>query len=126
MTDTPATGTPADDPTLSAVVRALAARKAERLVVLDLRDKVVFTEYFVICHGTSDRQVRSLAEDVVATVRDEIGRKPRIEGLGTSEWVCLDYGDVLVHVFSAEARDFYRLESLWGDAVRIDATSIAP
>lgn len=112
------------DPVLGATVRALLARKAERLTVLDLRDKSSFTDYFVICHGTSDRQVRSLGEEIVEKVREETGRKPKIEGLATAEWVLLDYGDFLVHLFSEQARDFYRLESLWGDAPRVDPDSL--
>ncbi len=119
--------TPADelDPTLAAVVRTLSARKAERLVVLDLRDKSSFTDYFVICHGTSDRQVKSLAEDVIENVRAETGRKPIVEGLAEAEWVLLDFGDFLVHLFNEDARGFYRLESLWGDAPRLDPKRFA-
>ncbi len=108
------------DPTLAAAVRALAARKAERLTVLDLRDMSSFTDFFVICHGTSDRQVKSLAEETIDKVREETRRKPVSEGLHAGEWVLLDYGDFLVHVFNEHAREFYRLESLWGDAPRID------
>ncbi len=123
--DGPAEPGPFDLPSLVAAVQALAERKAERLVVLDLRDKVSFTDAFVICHGTSDRQVRSLAEGVMDAVRGQTRRKPIAEGLNAGEWVLLDYGDFLVHLFSEQAREFYRLESLWGDARRVDPQTIA-
>jgi len=109
-----------EDRTLAAAVRTLAARKAGRLIVLDLRDKVSFTDFFVICHGDSDRQVRTLAEDVIAKVKQETSRRPAVEGLAVAEWVLLDYGDFLVHIFSAAAREYYRLENLWGDAAHVD------
>ncbi len=108
------------DPVLAAAVRALSSRKAERLSVLDLRDKSSFTDFFVICSGTSDRQVKSLAEETALKVKEETGRRAVVEGLAQGEWVLLDYGDFLVHVFSEHAREFYRLESLWGDAPRLD------
>ena len=108
------------DPTLASAVRALSARKVERLVVLDLRDKATFTDYFVICQGTSDRQVKAVAEDVLVKVKEETGRRAVAEGLGQGEWVLLDYGDSLVHIFSEAAREFYRLDSLWGDAPHLD------
>ena len=108
------------DPVLASALRALCARKAERLVALDLRGMAAFADYFVICHGTSERQVQSLAEDVVERVKAETGRRPAIEGLNGSEWALLDYGDFLVHVFSEAGREYYRLETLWGDAPRID------
>jgi ribosome-associated protein len=105
---------------LLAAVRVLHARKAEELAVLDLRDRIPFADYFVVCHGTSERQVRSLAEAVESEVREATGQKPRKEGQLGAEWILLDYGDVLVHVFSPDARDFYRLDRLWGDAAMID------
>jgi ribosome-associated protein len=113
------------DLTLATAVGALAERRAERLIVLDLREKSSFTDFFVICHGSSERQVKSLTEEVVEKVRQATGRRPIIEGFTVADWVLLDYGDFLVHVFSAAARDFYRLESLWGDADRIDPRALA-
>ncbi len=110
---------------LASAVKALSSRKAERLVVLDLRGKATFTDYFVICHGTSDRQVKSLAEDVEESVRVETGRKPVVEGLPHAEWVLMDYGDFIVHVFGEEAREFYRLEGLWGDCPEVDPRTVA-
>lgn len=112
------------DRALLAAVRALSERKAENLTILDLRGKVPFTDWFVICHGSSERQVRSLAEAVESSIRDECGLKPKKEGASGAEWVLLDYGDLLVHVFSEDARDFYRLDRLWGDATQVSAQEL--
>ena len=112
------------DRALLAAVRVLSERKAENLTILDLRGKVSFTDWFVICHGSSERQVRSLAEAVQSSVRDETGLKPRSEGASGAEWVLLDYGDLLVHVFSEAARDFYRLDRLWGDATTVSVQAL--
>jgi ribosome-associated protein len=106
--------------TLAAAVRSLGARKAEDLVVLDLRGKSSFTDCFVICHGSSDRQLKALAEAVIDDTRQATGRKPlKAEGTPRSGWMLVDYGDFVVHLFSEEARAYYRLEQLWGDAVQL-------
>ncbi|MDQ7008600.1 MAG: nicotinate (nicotinamide) nucleotide adenylyltransferase [Acidobacteriota bacterium] len=105
---------------LSVIQQTLAARKAENILTLDLRGRCSFADHFVICHGSSDRQVKSLAEEVQHEVRKQLGRKARAEGFQRAEWILLDFGDVIVHVFSESARDFFRLESLWQDAPRLD------
>lgn len=109
---------------LGAAVSALSERKAEHLVIIDLRGRVPFADFFVICHGTSERQVRSLAEAVEGEVRDRTGARPRREGDLGAEWVLLDYGDLLVHVFSEAAREYYRLDRLWGDAPHLDPAAV--
>lgn len=92
-------------------------RKAEDVVALDLRGLSDVTDTFVICHGTSNRQVAAIVENIERRLSCEAGRKPtHIEGLPRSEWVLLDYIDFVVHVFLHEKREFYRLERLWGDA----------
>ncbi len=101
---------------LVAAVKALSERKAENLVVLDMRGRIPFADFFIVCHGSSERQVRSLADAVAANVREEVHVSPRKEGDAGAEWILLDYGDMLIHVFSENAREFYRLERLWGDA----------
>ena len=106
---------------LSAIaVEGLQEIKGQNIVRLDLRNSDgAVTEYFVICTGTSDRHVQSLAESVMKFVKEEAGEKPlSTEGLQHGEWVLLDYVNVVVHIFQQEKRDFYRLENLWGDAVR--------
>ena len=113
------------DRAFATAVRTLASRKAEDLAVLDLRGITSLTDWFVICHGTSDRQVRSLADEVLETVKKETGLPARVEGYLEADWILLDYGDFIVHVFSERARRYYDLEHLWGDAPRLDAAEVA-
>jgi ribosome-associated protein len=88
-------------------------------VVLDLRGLSDVTDFFVICHGTSDRHVLAVADNIEEQLRREVSLKPsHVEGAREAEWVLLDYIDFVVHVFIADKRDFYRLERLWGDAPR--------
>ena len=105
---------------IEAAASAAEDKKAVDLVVLDLRKAAGFTDYFVICSGTNLRQVRAIADGVLAALAAE-GVKPAfIEGYDRSEWVLLDYFDFIVHVFSPETRLFYGLERLWGNAERIE------
>jgi ribosome-associated protein len=98
-------------------VEAARDKKAEDLVVLDLRGRSDVTDYFVICHGNSDRQVLAIVDSIEERLRSELGRRPsHVEGRRTADWVLMDYVDFLVHVFQDEKRQFYRLERLWGDA----------
>jgi ribosome-associated protein len=103
---------------MAAVVAELAAdRKALDIVALDLRGMVGYADYFVICTGRSDRQVRAIHDGIHAGMKSAHGLLPRrVEGLTESRWVLLDYLDVVVHVFTPETREFYRLEQLWGEA----------
>lgn len=95
-------------------------KNAEELVVLDLRGISDVTDYFIIGHGTSDRQVLAIADNVEERLR-EAGFKPaHVEGRRGGEWVLMDYIDFVVHVFVEGKRQFYRLERLWGDAPRIE------
>jgi ribosome-associated protein len=96
--------------------RAALGRKAESLLVLDLQALSAIADYFVICNGNSTTQVRSIAEAIEQTLKAEGSRVLHREGLPESGWMLLDYGDVIVHVFLPETRDFYSLERLWGDA----------
>lgn len=96
--------------------QVLDTRKAEDVVTLDLRGRSAFTDYFIICHGTSERQVKSLADEIQREVKTSAGLRASVEGYNKAEWVLLDYGDFIVHIFNKAARDFYRLESLWYDA----------
>jgi ribosome-associated protein len=91
-------------------------KKAQNVCLMDLRGLSSVTDYFVICHGESDLQVKAIADAIVEGMRDE-GVKPwHKEGYDHSNWIILDYIDIVVHVFKKEARDFYGLERLWGDA----------
>ena len=99
---------------------AALAKKAEGVVVLDLRKLSDFTDFFLICHGTADRQVLAIADGIEEQLRRECRRRPsHVEGRVAAEWVLMDYVDFVVHVFQQETRDHYRLESLWGDASRV-------
>ena len=105
---------------IEAAVRAAEDKKANDLVVLDLRDAAGFTDYFVICTGTNARQIRAIADAVTESLA-ALGAKPaHVEGYAQSEWVLLDYFDFIVHVFAPETRTFYGLERLWGSATRVE------
>ncbi len=95
-------------------------RKARDVVALDLRGISSATDFFVIATGTSDVQVRSIGEHVLETLKKEDVRPGHVEGMGGGRWILLDYIDFVVHVLHPEARDFYQLETLWGDAARLD------
>ena len=115
---------PADNVMIAA--RAAAEKKATDTVVLDLREIASFTEYFVICTGASTRQVQAISNSVEEELR-KAGRRPsHIEGYSSAEWILLDYGDFIVHVFSAASRRFYDLERLWRDAKRAELPAEAP
>ncbi len=96
-------------------------RKAHDVVILDLRGISTATDYFVIAGGSSDVQVKAIAEHVVDELKKDSVRPEHSEGLRGGRWVLLDYVDFVVHVFHPEARAFYQLENLWGDAPRWEA-----
>ncbi len=92
-------------------------RKALEIVQLDLRGIISYTDYFVICTGRSDRQTKAIHDGIHLGMKDEHGILPRrVEGLPQARWILMDYLDVVVHVFTPELREFYRLEQLWGEA----------
>lgn len=100
--------------------RAASDKKATDIVILDLRQIASFTEYFVICSGASNRQVQAISNEVEERLR-KAGKRPlHIEGYSSAEWILLDYGDFIVHVFSSSSRQFYDLERLWRDAARVE------
>lgn len=102
------------------VVELARERKAQDVTVLDLKGISSATDHFVICSGTSDIQVRSIAEHLIEELKKEGIRADHVEGLDRARWVLLDYIDFVVHVFHPSAREFYQLENLWGDARRMD------
>lgn len=106
-----------------AVLAAEAAsdKKASDIVAIDVAELLVVTDYFVICTGNTNIQVKAIAEAVEDRLREEAGIKPiGREGLDEARWVLLDFADLVVHVFQPEERDFYRLEKLWGEAARLE------
>jgi ribosome-associated protein len=102
-------------------VAAADDRKAIDLKVLHLEKVTDFTDYFLICSGTSERQVQAIADAVLERLREEKVRPLHVEGYNRGQWVLLDYGDFVVHVFQEEPRKFYGLERLWGDAPDVTA-----
>jgi ribosome-associated protein len=109
------------DENLQLAIRCAAEKKAEKMVALDLRQVASFTEFFVICSAANRRQVQAIADEISEQVKKQLKQSPvRIEGYSAAEWVLLDYGDFVFHVFDKDARDFYDLERLWRDAAKVD------
>ena len=102
-----------------AALRAASDKKAHDLVALDLRPVASFTEFFVIGSAANVRQVQAIADEVVERLKKQGTRALRIEGYNSAEWVLIDYGDFIFHVFEEKARRFYDLERLWRDAARV-------
>ena len=106
------------DVLLKSIVKGIFEKKGKDVLKIDLRKlENPVTDFFVICHGSSAAQVDAICDSVEDTVRDVAGEKPlHVEGLDNCFWVLLDYGNVIVHIFQEEYRNFYSLESLWADA----------
>jgi ribosome-associated protein len=101
----------------STIAEYASDRKALDIVKLDLREFIGFTDYFVICTGRTDRQVKAIHDAIHQGMKSEHGLLPRrVEGLTQAHWILMDYLDVVVHVFTPETRAYYRLEQLWGEA----------
>jgi len=100
--------------------RAASSKGGEETVIIDVGDVLAITDAFVVTSGRNSRQVKTIAEEVESRLKANGGINPlRIEGLGDSQWILLDYGDLVVHVFLDETRTYYDLERLWSDAPRI-------
>ena len=105
---------------VAAAIDAARSKKAAEVTVLDLRKTGAFTDYFVICTGANPRQAHAIADAVTQALKAVKVRPAHVEGYERGEWVLLDYFDFIVHVFSPNARQFYGLERLWGNATRIE------
>ncbi len=103
-------------------VRAALDKKAQDVVILDLRHTPAFTDYFVLCTGLNVRQVKAITDAVEETLRAGKVRPAHIEGYERGEWVLMDYFTFVVHVFTPQTRAFYSLDRLWGDAERIEVS----
>jgi ribosome-associated protein len=101
------------------IVQLASDKKAEDIVMLDIHALSIIADYFVICTGTSDRQVRAIAKDIDEQVGKRGMQPVHVEGMQDATWVLLDYGSVIVHVFDPATRDYYRLEKLWAEAPRV-------
>jgi ribosome-associated protein len=102
---------------LADIVGYAEDRKAHDIVELDMRGVVGYTDWFVICSGNTDRQVKAIHDAIHEGCKREHGLLPRrVDGVAQAQWVLMDYLDVIVHIFTPQTRDFYRLEQLWGEA----------
>jgi ribosome-associated protein len=112
------------DPELQLAIECAADKKAFDIVALDLREIASFTEFFVIATGNNQRQVQAIADEISEQLKKQLQTRPvRIEGYNSAEWVLLDYGDFIFHIFNGEAREFYDLARLWRDARKVDLPS---
>ncbi|KAB2540672.1 ribosomal silencing factor RsfS [Salipiger aestuarii] len=98
---------------LATILASLDDNKAEEVVQIDLHGKTAVCDQMVICSGRSSRQVAAIADNVVEDLKHKLGILSRIEGQDTGDWVLIDTGDVIVHVFRPEVREFYQLEKMW-------------
>lgn len=105
----------ASDQTLALILKTLDEEKAEEIVKIDLAGKSSVADHMVVCSGRSTRQVGALAEKLSENLKSRLGRTARAEGKSQGDWVLLDAGDVIVHIFRPEVRDFYQLEKMWLD-----------
>jgi ribosome-associated protein len=95
------------------IIQVLEEKKGEDIVLLDIRGYAIFADYFVICSGTSDRMIQGLADGLAEEISNYCKLKPRLEGSAQVGWVLADFGDIVVHFFSPDRRNYYRLEELW-------------
>ncbi len=109
------------DDTVKLALTCASDKKAVNTTALDLREIASFTEFFIITSGTNQRQVQAIADEIEEQLKKQLSFRPvRIEGYTTAEWVLMDYGDFIVHIFEQKAREFYDLERLWRDAKKVD------
>lgn len=104
-------------------VKAAEDKKADEITVLDISKISVIADYFIICSGRSSIHVQSIADNIMEAMDEQVSLSPRREGMHEGRWVLLDYGDVVVHIFQDEERQFYNLERLWGDATVVGVSA---
>ncbi|MEE8584940.1 MAG: ribosome silencing factor [Acidobacteriota bacterium] len=111
--------------TLKKACEAIEDKKGERLTVLDVHDIASFTHFMVICEGRNQRQNQAICDSVITKLKREEGLPPsHVEGYQEASWILIDYLEFIIHVFSPEARDFYRLDRLWSDGVRLEPQAL--
>ena len=107
------------------IVRVLAGRKAADIALLKIDEQTVLTDYFVICTGNSNTQIKGIYGEVEKKIGEAYGLGPRsVEGWDDAKWILVDYGNVIVHIFNREMRDFYNLEKLWAEGTEEDISGI--
>jgi ribosome-associated protein len=108
----------------AAVAEYASDVKAENLLTIDLREYISYTDYFVICTGRSDRQVKAISDRINEGMKHEHEMLPiRVDGMTSKQWILMDYGDVVVHIFTPDMREYYQLERLWGEAPKLEMAS---
>ncbi|MCK4725124.1 MAG: ribosome silencing factor [Anaerolineales bacterium] len=95
------------------MVSSLENKKGVDIILIDLQDIAIFTDYFVICSGSTDRMVQALVDSAIDQVKKEFKINARVEGQSEDGWMLVDFGDIILHIFSPQRRDYYRLEELW-------------
>ncbi|QFS84338.1 Ribosomal silencing factor RsfS [Roseivivax sp. THAF40] len=108
--------TPSSDKSLAAILETLDDMKAEDVVQIDLRGKSAMGDHMIVCSGRSSRQVGAIAEKIADDLKTRYGILSKMEGKETGDWILIDTGDVIVHVFRPEVRDFYQIEKMWAPA----------
>ncbi|CAN5644557.1 hypothetical protein BH18ACI1_BH18ACI1_13420 [soil metagenome] len=109
------------DEAVKLALTCASEKKAFDMVALDLREIASFTEFFIIVSGANQRQVQAISDEINEQLKKQLKTKAiRIEGYSSAEWILLDYGDFIVHIFEKEARDFYDLQRLWRDAKKVE------
>lgn len=101
-------------------VRAAESKQARDIVVLDVREATSFADFFVIASGANQRQIQAIADEIGMKLKNAGERPTSVEGYANAEWVLLDYGDLVIHVFSTKSRVYYDLERLWRDARQVE------
>ncbi|WP_151679876.1 ribosome silencing factor [Weizmannia acidilactici] len=109
---------------LKTVVKACDDKRAEDIVVLDMRGISLIADYFLICNGNSDKQIQAIAREVKEKVEEAGHMVKRIEGFEEGKWVLIDLGDIVAHIFNRDERNYYNLERLWGDAPSVSIESV--
>lgn len=103
---------------INVITEGLLEKKARDIKLLDVRELTTLTDYFLVCHGTSETQIRALANSALEKVKEKIGENVwKKEGMDARRWIILDYVNVVVHIFSEEKRNYYGIERMWNDAV---------
>ncbi len=110
----------AESPLLALAAKAIDEKKAENIVILNMKGISSIADYFIICHGNSDKQVKAIADGLKEELYKRGYEVKRIEGYDHARWILIDLGDTIVHVFHKEERSYYNLEKLWGDVPTIE------
>ncbi len=108
---------------LKIAVKAADDKRAENILALNMKGISLIADYFIICHGNSDKQVQAIAREMKEKVEENGFDVKRIEGFDEARWILIDLGDVVAHIFHRDERTYYNLERLWGDAPKVDVLS---